>query len=354
MTQTASASNNPMTTRSFKVRFLTPAFLGNADQSGQWRTPPFKHLLREWWRVAWVAAGGDPAYVDAMCHEEARLFGAASDGQGNRSLVRLQLGRWNKGKMKQWEGEQTVRHPEVDKNNGNIGAHLYLGYGPLNFKGGTFLGKKVSKKQFKPHAAIQAGEQNTFKLAYPKSNAKLIEHALELMSAFGTIGGRSRNGWGSIVLEGDIGEPRLSLRDWERCLDLEWAHAIGRDGDPLIWHTGGFGDWKALMKELAGIKIGLRTQFRFSSGRDASVPEDRHWLSYPVTNHSVRSWGNNARLSNSLRFKVRRDTNGQLYGVIFHMPCRPPRAFHPNISTLTTIWRGVHEYLDEQLERWTA
>jgi hypothetical protein len=26
----------------YKVKFVNPAVLGNADQSGQWRTPPFK------------------------------------------------------------------------------------------------------------------------------------------------------------------------------------------------------------------------------------------------------------------------------------------------------------------------
>jgi len=35
----------------YKVEFLCPAFLGNAEQNGQWRTPPFKALLRQWWRV---------------------------------------------------------------------------------------------------------------------------------------------------------------------------------------------------------------------------------------------------------------------------------------------------------------
>ena len=36
-----------MATRTFQVKFLTPAFLGNAEQDGQWRTPPFKALLRQ-------------------------------------------------------------------------------------------------------------------------------------------------------------------------------------------------------------------------------------------------------------------------------------------------------------------
>ncbi len=38
----------------YRIEFLTPAFLGNAEQSGQWRAPPFKALLRQWWRVVWA------------------------------------------------------------------------------------------------------------------------------------------------------------------------------------------------------------------------------------------------------------------------------------------------------------
>ncbi len=41
----------------YEVRFTTPAFLGNAEQKGQWRTPPFKALLRQWWRVAYGEEG---------------------------------------------------------------------------------------------------------------------------------------------------------------------------------------------------------------------------------------------------------------------------------------------------------
>jgi CRISPR-associated protein Cmr1 len=33
----------------YKVQFVTPAFLGNAEHSGQWRTPPFKALYIMYW-----------------------------------------------------------------------------------------------------------------------------------------------------------------------------------------------------------------------------------------------------------------------------------------------------------------
>jgi CRISPR-associated protein Cmr1 len=35
---------------SYQLRFQTPAFLDNAQQQGQWRTLPFKALLRQWWQ----------------------------------------------------------------------------------------------------------------------------------------------------------------------------------------------------------------------------------------------------------------------------------------------------------------
>ena len=65
----------PMRQLKYEVEFLTPAFLGNAEQSGQWRTPPFKALLRQWWRVA-VAEGFGYEYRK-LREVEGRLFGHA-------------------------------------------------------------------------------------------------------------------------------------------------------------------------------------------------------------------------------------------------------------------------------------
>ncbi len=84
----------------------------------------------------------------------------------------------------------------------------------------------------------------------------------------------------------------------------------------------------------------------FTTGKTQN-PEDRHWLSYPVTNHTVTSWGNNARLPNSLRFKVRPMADGQLVGVVFHIPHKPPAEFGSSPQTLERIWRQVHSHLDQ-------
>ena len=341
---------------SYTVRFLCPAFLGNAEQSGQWRTPPFKALLRQWWRVAYAADHQFSVDVDRMREAEGRLFGAAADaGDSNRSRVRIRLDRWESGSLKSWQPTGVVRHPEVGANGQNVGSDLYLGYGPLKFERnvGTTL---------KGNAAIQVGESATLRIALTREagdeQSARIAKALALMNLYGTLGGRSRNGWGSFVLEPLDGSSVLPLslgtsllRPWRQALGFDWPHVIGQDQNgALIWLTEAFPDWKAAMRRLAAIKIGLRTQFKFPDERSPhQQPRDRHWLSYPVTNHRVSQWGDRLRLPNSLRFKLRRDSpnSAKLRGVVFHVPCMPPRDFNPSQQAIVLVWQRVHQFLDD-------
>lgn len=339
----------------YTLQFCAPAFLGNAEQSGQWRTPPFKAQLRQWWRVAFAASNQFHVNVEAMRREEGRLFGNAWLADNfSKSDVRIRLANWNPGKLHEWERhDNSVPHPNVSK---PVGSQLYLGFGPLVFRTGTAL---------KANAAIQAGDSNTFSIAFPESDARLLEHALALMNQFGTVGGRSRNGWGSYSLHPGSGTSALPaftpIRPWSDALSLDWAHAIGADNKgPLIWQTRPFANWQTLMRELAIIKISLRTQhpdFELTpdysagdretrNGINHAVPQARHWLSYPVTHHDVSGWKtNNARLPNSLRFKIRPAPDGQLVGVIFHMPCLPPASFQPDPPVIAGVWQKVHDFL---------
>lgn len=355
----------------YRVRFTTPAFLGNAEQDGQWRTPPFKALLRQWWRVAYAADHGFDVDISAMRREEGMLFGNAwlshkDNGREvvdhGKSLVRLRLDRWGQGKLRSWQGleQKTVFHPEVQRTNYQVGPHAYLGYGPLDGRGNTQLDRRRN-------AAIQAGESATLSLAYPDThpdiemcrilheNIARIPSALWLMDRYGALGGRSRNGWGSFDLDSLNDDSKLRsqlpLRPWQEALlrRIDWPHALGRDDrGALIWQTQPFDDWKASMRELAIVKIGLRTQFVFPNARPPHQDvEARHWLSYPITTHTTRDWNRNARLPNSLRFKVRRTPDGKVLGVIFHVPCLPPQEFHPDLNAITRTWQAVHALLDE-------
>lgn len=343
-------------TRAYTVRFLTPAFLGNASQQAQWRTPPIKALLRQWWRVA--VAPQVRFDADRLRQREHDLFGVAADGgDSHQSRIRLRLSHWNEGQLKSWPGHGTVKHREVKT---PVGSDLYLGFGPLEYD------KASRTTALKNRAAIQAGDSATLSLALPEADAQDIADALWLMDRYGTLGGRSRNGWGSFSLQpADAQTPAWTdetqaqrLRPWQEALALDWPHAVGRDTrGPLVWQTGPFSDWPKLMQELARLKIALRTQraFEFTTGKDnpAITPEARHWLSYPVTHHSVKSWGGNARLPNSLRFKVRPapEKPGQLVGVVFHVPCLPPPIFQPNPRALEQVWQTVHIFLDEPAQK---
>ena len=334
-----------MKTKELTLQFHTPAFLGDAHQSSRWRTPPFKAQLRQWWRVAYAMQKQYAVRVDEMREREGRLFGNPGNDKGGtdniaarKSQVRIWLSSWEPGTLKDWPNTDTpVSHPNVPR---PVGAQLYMGYGPL-----TYAQRATA---LKANAAIQAKENVKLSIAYPDAEAEIIETALHLMNLYGTVGGRSRNAWGSYSLAGLGSDTRLNWnRSLRECLKLDWPHTIAADDKgALIWQTQPHKDWRTLMKTLAQIKIELRTQFGMREGPTAT-PEDRHWLSYPITNHDVQGWKrSNLRLPNQLRFKVRPTSNGELVGVIFHMPHLPPSEFNPDGQNLSRIWEKAYAHLD--------
>ncbi len=158
----------------YKVTFVTPAFLGNASQDGQWCTPPFKALLRQWWRLVYTADHAFNVDPSIMRREEGLLFGNAwlshreherEVADHRKSLVRIRVDRWDKGKLRGWQGleQHSVFHPETEKTGFKIGPHAYLGYGPLDGRDNTRFDRKRN-------AAIQVGECATLSFALAESH----------------------------------------------------------------------------------------------------------------------------------------------------------------------------------------
>lgn len=307
----------------YTVRFMTPAFLGNAEQSGQWRTPPFKALLRQWWRVA--VAEALKYNVDAMRRREADLFGVAADGgDSHKSRVRIRLDDWSLGTL-----HQAPAIGEVNVGKNRIPAALYSGYGPV-----------VPGPRLKANAAIQSGAQARLRLAFPEQAA--VEQAIALMNAYGTVGGRSRNAWGSFELVGDMEALSTPLQDWRVAMKRDWSHALGRDEKGvLVWQSSPMPKWEDAMRVLAQTRLGMRR----------AVP-DRLMLAYPDTKASMPGWGKNDRVPNSLRFKVRND-GGQFVAVVFHVPCRPAEVLWQKLSPhkqdqFMACFAAAHAFLDKQ------
>lgn len=370
----------------YQVSFNTPAFLGNAEQQAQWRTPPFKALLRQWWRVVKAPQLDRPFHVDDLRTAENVLFGAASDDgaeKSHRSLVRLRLTKdnsggigWEEGGMKQWPaGGQSVFHAECGEQGRQVSAELYLGYGPLGFQAGqTAFNKIQSSERQRTAIDIKAGAQ--LRLMFPSGHDADLSSAMQLAAWFGTLGSRSRNGWGALQMQANGDNPVAPIpltrsgleslaitRSLTSCLREDWPHAIGQDrAGPLVWRTRISGDWRQIMRELARIKIAFRTQPALSlDGVNEGDFSKRHFLAYPVTHHSVAGpeWGGQGRLANQVRFKLLREGN-QLFGVIVHLPCRLPTAMaetlpanvRNNIDTLQLqAWQAVHAMLDQHATR---
>lgn len=177
-----------LTIWNYRLRFVAPAFMGDADRNGAWRSPPLKAQLRQWWRVAYAADHHHEVDVDRMRQDEAALFGAAADrdSDSQKSQVRLRLDHWKQGRLSksQWETLGRVRHPEVKA---PVTADLYLGFGLMTSKARRL--------------AIQAGEEATLSVALTNKvntgERERLQLALLLMHHYGAVGGRSRNGWGS-------------------------------------------------------------------------------------------------------------------------------------------------------------
>ncbi len=330
------------------VSFATPAFLGDADQRGMWRTPPFKALLRHWWRIA---VAKDCRYdVHELRRRELALFGSAAGETGGKSKVRLRLGEWKKGSLGQWPKDGFSR---IDR---QVRADVYLGFGPVNFRG-----------RLERAPAIGPDQKMTLRVwltDVARDEEAAIERAIQLAAWFGTLGSRSRNGWGSVMLHGKgIDSARLEpsvladmLEPWQQCLEREWSSAIGRDEEgALVWldHAG---DWKQAVNKLARLRKDLRAVAKGFSGPGI---KGSVLLGYPLTKHSAPVLVKDARIPNQLRFKAIRDEHG--YRVIaVHLPCAMPtsvwkdqaeRAMRWVAAHQWDVWHKVHRVLDERMER---
>lgn len=359
----------------YQVSFNTPAFLGNAEQQAQWRTPPFKALLRQWWRVVKAPQVGYDWHQ--LRRAEDALFGAASDDgavKSHRSLVQLRLSAWDVGTLTSLPPMASHAHPEVqDKRTGKpmaVGTTVYLGFGPVTTRGNR-------------NAIAPNSPACTFKLRCPQTEAETLRKAMQLMAWFGTLGSRALNGWGSLHVEGEdvlgwkgLCDTKLADQASARSVNdalsdrlaADWPHAIGlcADGRPAVWRViagkrlnddgktvfTGFKDWKTVLERLATLKIGFRTQFKFNSGKPHPRVEDRHVLAYPVTNHDLANLSN-ARLASQMRFKVCKNEAGEFFGLITHLPCAMPTAFFehssvrpPEITHQIEVWHQVHQFLN--------
>lgn len=365
----------PRTTElEYQLSFTTPAFLGNAEQEAQWRTPPIKALLRSWWRV--LRSSVDGSDWPRVREAEGRLFGNAwlADQSGKplhcKSLVRLRIEPdWSRGNLGADHWPNDFERVQTTRSGGSVPADLYLGYGPI---------QRSSANQT-IRRAIDTQTTVRLRLLVPRENGEEIQRTLTLVQWFGAIGSRSRNGWGSVWLNADGKAPLLPdlkqsdpqlikvLHDWRDCHRFDWPRAIGSDGDrPLIWRTEPLENWRKAIGALANVRLAVRRAaktIRNPRGTAGAL----HYLGYPAGTGNQNPWAldvrdkrDTLRLASPLRFKVvPAGRNGEVRGLVFHLPCAIPATFldqlrNPadrdwlaNSENRRAAWQEIHRTLDQ-------
>jgi CRISPR-associated protein Cmr1 len=170
----------------------TPLFCGGADPTeSELRLPSFKGVLRWYWRAAvWAQMGG---VLDTIQQAEQTLFGSPGGGQGKVCM------RWAPGMVTR---PQLAKDSVLKDGRGEtVGAGArYLGYGVMEAFGrrakGTKDGQLIRGCMMPPLAL--AIELRCRDLETEERATLLL--ALRAVGLLGAMGGKSRKGYGSLVL----------------------------------------------------------------------------------------------------------------------------------------------------------
>lgn len=359
----------------FDVKFVTPCFLGGADGNAEIRTAPFKNLLRRWWRIA----NGNLS-PEELWKRESRLFGSTEKDpdivEENKKLPKDKRKPEVFGKSKVVVKiietnchisnrkellfpNMKLEHPEVTK---SVHVEAYLGMGPI------FWDKKLERTVYKYNYIEPSGKISMI-LVVPKDEVEAFVTILSFINYFGTIGSRSRNGWGSIIISGlkdvskrvEVTLPAISknfLIDWNSIYSKDelrkYPYSFAKDEKGMLcWCTRPQKNWEEAMSIIADAYLKVRTAFKFQK-TDEKALESRHLLGYPVTHHGAKKWDVelkngktkklNTRLPSQLIMKVLKDKDSY-YGIILHLPNQIPlKGF--SVESQKDIWKFVHGALD--------
>lgn len=175
-------------------RVVTPLFLAGYDQStAELRVPSIKGVLRFWWRAL---EGMHSENLGSLRTSESELFGSTS----NQSSVLMRVekvGEWPEPQTgKKYESSAVLKELEGDSS--NIGAR-YLAYGVVEAFGSK-TGRKAGQLQ---RGVLSHGLGLEFKLhllLQKSTHLPSLLGALKLMGLLGSLGSKSRKGYGSLCL----------------------------------------------------------------------------------------------------------------------------------------------------------
>lgn len=170
-----------------KAEFVTPAFLGGADKEAEFRVAPFKSGIRYWWRVLYGWQ-----YGNDIKKIEDSIFGSTD----RVSSLRLKLTIPNEPKNC-ISFEKLIGKKFKTTHQGHeilLNILDYLAFGKCTYD------KVLHENKYSSY--IKADTSITLTLKINNSEySDQIKDAAKLFFKYGGIGGRSRNGFGSMFIK---------------------------------------------------------------------------------------------------------------------------------------------------------
>lgn len=328
-----------MTVLRYQMRFLTPAFLGDAEQSARWRTPPVKALLRQFWRMSYAADHGFNVDMERMRHEEGLLFGHAGlkgdineRGQevaARRSLVRIRLADPSNPDDPAWTAG--TQHGVSPLSDGLPTSYAWYGL----VKRGSGMPDRSAIKPGQPKES-----ERLLQIAAPTVYAEKLRHIMQWVGMFGALGARSRGSWGSLELNGE-GMQALTphalmhgAQGLDDCLSSDWPAALAQDARGLCcWESRQtWSSWDQALRTVAFARKEARTALK-----EIGTLDLRAALGFAAT----------GRMPSPLRWKVV-PRDGNLAIRVFAMPHALPAGNGKSISppNLLRAWMTAISTLD--------
>ncbi len=308
----------------FEVEFITPAFLGGADGNAEIRTAPFKNLIRRWWRIA-----NGNLNSNELWQKESELFGSTEKNPETENKIfgksKIELKIVNNFPC------QDLYSNDSEKN--KLNKFLYLGYGP------------ISNKQAETRRFIKPNSKIPMILTVPKNEKESFINILSLINLFGSIGSRSRKGFGSISIipNEDFKLSNLNkLKEDISSLFLEpskmniknYPFCIGKDEKGVLcWNTITPKDtYEEVLNELTEIYRNVVKAAKEKSSNGRMI------LGSAV---GIKGIDEIKRIPSSLILKVAK--SGKKYtGRIFHLPFN----INTEIKDQDKVWSAIYSCLD--------
>ena len=338
----------------FSVEVLTPMFLGGANGNAELRSPPFKNALRYWWRLTQGNLSSDDLLV-----REQDLFGGVKDNASRSRVDIVVTGNVEIGKENGSVFIGKKNNPEVQDKFNPVSLSGYLGMGPVAMKNDKY-----------EKAPILPGQKFKFSVTYPILNENEIEDALSLFAHLGSLGSRSRNGWGGLHMIPEEGTASLiplgklyrkygseissifngTKQNKKYPFKLGYQSDGKNAGPAMMWKIKDADNWKGAMQTAAEKYMDVRQVLKFPKEKPLGV-QKRHIIGYPVTGHSVREWGGfNGRMPSQLRIVVRRQGD-KLSSYFVHLPHKIPKTWdEKRLGSELSNWQELHSWLNKNCD----